>query len=145
MRSAVNFFYGTTKIKMDDIQKELSELNDRKKVLEQMKYKKRLLDELDIKKNKTLRVELTYEVKDSNQDEYALTIDGDLKISYMFKNKNVTIDVKYDSYQTWHNRDSPYVECTVDTSGDGGKFMKTLLQKYQTESDWNGLMEVLKN
>ncbi len=130
---------------MKDIQKQLRELNERKKVLEEMQYKQRLLNELGIKKNKTLKVELTYKVKDSNQDEYALTIDGNLKISYMFKNKNVAINVKYDSYQTWENRDSPYVDCTVDTPGDGGKLMENLLQKYQTESDWHGLMQVLKD
>lgn len=137
---------------MEDIQKQLRDLNEklrdlneRKKVLEEMQYKQRLLNELGIKKNKTLKVELTYKVQDSNQDEYALTIDGNLKISYMFKNKNVTINVKYDSSKTWENRYSPYVDCTVDTAGDGGKLMENLLQKYQTESDWHGLMQVLKD
>lgn len=138
---------------MENIQKELRELNERKKVLEDMQCKKRLLNELGIKNNNktlkveltTLKVELTYEVTGSNQDEYATLIDGNLKISYMFKNKNVTINVKYDSYKTYENRYSPYVDCTVDTSGDGGKLMETLLQEYQTESDWNDLMQVLKD
>jgi len=52
---------------------------------------------------------------------------------------------KYDSCQTWENRYSPYVDCTVDTSGDGGKLMENLLQKYQTESDWHGQNSVWGN
>ena len=92
---------------------------------------------------KDLKVSLEYEEKDSSVDEYFLNIEGKLNITYMYDDKNVTINVKYSYYQTYENRCEPEITFSVDTKGEGGELMEFLLEEYTEACEWRELMEYL--
>lgn len=131
---------------MEAINQEIQELGDRISVLRKKKLIIGLLNQVDISNEedyKDLKVSLEYEEKDSSVDEYALFIDGKLDITYMYDDKNVTINVMYSYYQTYENRCEPEIDFNVDTKGEGGELMKNLLEEYIEASDWRELMKYL--
>ena len=131
---------------MEAINQEIQELFERISVLRKKKLTIGLLNRVDVSNEedyKDLKVSLEYEEKDSSVDEYALFIDGKLVITYMYNDKNVTINVMYSYYQTYENRCEPEINSSVDTKGEGGELMENLLEEHTEDSEWRDLMEYL--
>ena len=131
---------------MEAINQEIQELFERISILRKKKLIIGLLDKVDVSNEedyKDLQVSLEYEEKDSSIDEYALFVDGKLNITYVYDDKNVTINVKYSYYQTYENRCEPEITFSVDTKGEGGELMEFLLEEYTEACDWRELMEYL--
>merc|ERR1711991_157909 len=117
----------------------MGELEDRISFLRKKKLKIGLLSRVDVSNEedyKDLKVSLEYEEKDSSVDEYFLNIEGKLNITYVYDDKNVTINVKYSFYESHEIRYNPEEDFIVDTKGEGGELMKNLLEEYTEASDW---------
>ena len=137
---------------MEDIKTEIKDLENKIRELQLGKYKLGLLNELDLyeedlKEVKDLKVSLTYECSYSNIDEYAASIEGNLVITYLHKNKKININAKYDSQQPYENRYAPYVtfELNINDEDNGGILLEKLLEDYERtdEGDWHSLMQTL--
>lgn len=131
---------------MEAINQEIQELFERISVLRKKKYKVGLLNQVDVSNEedyKDLKVSLSYKEKDSSTDEYFLNIEGELIITYVYDDKNVTINVMYNFYESNEIRYNPEIDFNVDTEGEGGELMKNLLEEYTEASDWRELMEYL--
>ena len=131
---------------MEEINQEIQELYERISVLRKKKLTIGLLTHIDVSNEedyKDLKVSLKYEEKDSSVDEYALFVDGELNITYVYDDKDVTINVMYSYYQTYENRCEPEIDFRVNTKGEGGELMKNLLEEYTEASDWRDLMKYL--
>lgn len=131
---------------MEAINQEIQELFERISVLRKKKYKVGLLNQVDVSNEedyKDLKVSLSYKEKDSSTDEYFLNIEGELIITYVYDDKNVTINVMYNFYESHEIRYNPEIDFNVDTEGEGGELMKNLLEEYTEASDWRELMEYL--
>tara|TARA_B100000674_G_scaffold459969_1_gene437618 strand:+ start:940 stop:1362 length:423 start_codon:yes stop_codon:yes gene_type:complete len=137
---------------MENINRQIKDLEDQIRELQLEKYKIGLLNELrldeeDLKDVKDLKVALTYKWSSSNIDEYAASIEGNLVITYLHKNKKIDIDVTYDSQQTYENRYNPYVtfELNINNEENGGVILEKLLEDYERtdEDDWHSLMQTL--
>jgi hypothetical protein len=131
---------------MEAINQEIQELFERISVLRKKKLTIGLLDKVDVSNEedyKDLKVSLEYEEKDSSVDEYALFVDGKLNITYVYDDKDVTINVMYSYYQTYENRCEPEIDFRVNTKGEGGELMKNILEEYTEASDWRYLMKYL--
>lgn len=137
---------------MENINSQIKDLEDQIRELQLEKYKIGLLNELrldeeDLKGVKDLKVALTYKYSSSNIDEYAASIEGNLVITYLHKNKKIDIDAKYDSQQTYENRYDPYVtfELNINDEDNGGSLLEKLLEDYERtdEGDWHSLMQTL--
>ena len=131
---------------MEAINQEIRELEDRISFLRKKKLKIGLLSRVDVSNEedyKDLKVSLEYEEKDSSVDEYFLNIEGKLNITYVYDDKNVTINVKYSFYESHEIRYNPEEDFIVDTKGEGGELMKNLLEEYTEASDWMEFMEYL--
>lgn len=137
---------------MENINKQIKDLEDQIRELQLEKYKIGLLNELrldkeDLKGVKDLKVALTYKCSYSNIDEYAASIEGNLVITYLHKNKKIDIDTTYDSQQTYENRYNPYVtfELNINDEENGGIILEKLLEDYERtdEGDWHSLMQTL--
>jgi hypothetical protein len=131
---------------MEAINQEIQELFERISVLRKKKLTIGLLTHIDVSNEedyKDLKVSLKYEEKDSSVDEYALFVDGKLNITYVYDDKDVTINVMYSYYQTYENRCEPEIDFRVNTKGEGGELMKNLLEEYTEASDWRDLMKYL--
>ena len=108
---------------MENINKQIKDLEDQIRELQLEKYKIGLLNELrldeeDLKGVKDLKVALTYKCSSSNIDEYAASIEGNLVITYLHKNKKIDIDATYDSQQTYENRYNPCLLYTSDAADE---------------------------
>ena len=137
---------------MENINSQIKDLEDQIRELQLEKYKEGLLNELDLyeeelKDVKDLKVALTYKCSSSNIDEYATSIEGNLVITYLHKNKKIDIDATYDSQQTYENRYDPYVtfELNINNEENGGVILEKLLEDYERtdEGDWHSLMQTL--
>lgn len=131
---------------MEAINKEIQELFGRIDILRKKKLTIGLLNRVDVSNEedyKDLKVSLEYKEKDSSADQYFLNIEGNLKISFMYNNKDVTINVMYSFYESHEIRYNPEIDFNVDTEGEGGELMKNLLEEYTEASDWRELMEYL--
>ena len=137
---------------METINSQIKDLEDQIRELQLEKYKEGLLNELDLyeedlKDVKDLKVALTYKWSSSNIDEYAASIEGNLVITYLHKNKKIDIDVTYDSQQTYENRYNPYVtfDLNINNEENGGIILEKLLENYERteEDDWHSLMQTL--
>jgi len=137
---------------MQTINTQIKDLEDQIRELQLEKYKIGLLNELrldkeDLKDVKDLKVALTYKCSYSNIDEYAASIEGNLVITYLHKNKKIDIDATYDSQQTYENRYDPYVtfELNINDEKNGGVIVEKLLEDYERTDvgDWNSLMREL--
>ena len=137
---------------MENINKQIKDLEDQIRELQLEKYKVGLLNELrldkeDLKGVKDLKVALTFKCSHSNIDEYAENIEGNLVITYLHKNKKIDIDAIYDSQQTYENRYNPYVtfELNINDEENGGIIVEKLLEDYErTDGDeWRSLMQTL--
>jgi len=137
---------------MEDIKTEIKDLENKIRELQLGKYKLGLLNELrldeeDLKGVKDLKVSLTYKCSYSNIDEYAASIEGNLVITYLHKNKKININATYDSQQTYENRYDPYVtfELNINDEENGGIIVEKLLEDYERTDagDWNSLMQTL--
>ena len=131
---------------MEEINQEIQELYERISVLRKKKLTIGLLTHIDVSNEEDygdLKVSLEYEEKDSSVDEYALFVDGKLNITYVYDDKDVTINVMYSYYQTYENRCEPEIDFRVNTKGEGGELMKNILEEYTEASDWRDLMKYL--
>ena len=131
---------------MEAINQEIQELFERISVLRKKKLTIGLLNRVDVSNEedyKDLKVSLEYEEKDSSVDEYFLNIEGKLNITYMYDDKNVTINVVYSFYEAHEIRYNPEEDFSVDTKGEGGELMEFLLEEYTEACDWRELMEYL--
>ena len=137
---------------MENINRQIKDLEYQIRELQLEKYKIGLLNELRLKKEdlkgvKDLKVALTYKCSSSNIDEYATSIEGNLVITYLHKNKKIDIDATYDSQQTYENRYNPYVtfELNINDEENGGVILEKLLEDYERtdEGDWHSLMQTL--
>ena len=131
---------------MEAINQEIQELFERISILRKKKLIIGLLDKVDVSNKedyKDVKVNLEYEEKDSSADQYFLNIEGKLNITYMYNNKNVTINVMYSFYESHEIRYNPEEDFSVDTKGEGGELMEFLLEEYTEACDWCELMEYL--
>jgi hypothetical protein len=137
---------------MEDIKTEIKDLENKIRELQIEKYKISLLNELrlekkDLKGVKDLKVALTYKYSSSNIDEYAASIEGNLVITYLHKNKKIDINATYDSQQTYENRYDPYVtfELNINDEENGGIILEKLLDEYERTdaANWHSLMQIL--
>tara|TARA_X000000950_G_C13849178_1_gene633679 strand:- start:66 stop:470 length:405 start_codon:yes stop_codon:yes gene_type:complete len=131
---------------MEAINQEIQELFERISVLRKKKLKIGLLTRVDVSNEedyKDLKVSLEYEEKDISDDEYFLNIKGRLNITYVYDDKNVTINVVYSFYESHEIRYNPEEDFSVNTKGEGGELMKFLLEEYTEASEWRDLMEYL--
>lgn len=131
---------------MEAINKEIQELFGRIDILRKKKLTIGLLNRVDVSNEedyKDLKVSLEYKEKDSSADQYFLNIEGNLKISFMYNNKDVTINVMYSFYESHEIRYNPEIDFRVNTKGEGGELMKNLLEEHTEASDWRELMEYL--
>ena len=131
---------------MEAINQEIQELFERISVLRKKKLTIGLLNRVYVSNEedyKDLKVSLEYEEKDSSVDEYFLNIEGKLKISYMYNNKNVTINVLYSFYESSEIRYNGEQDFSVNTEGEGGELMQNLLEEHTEASEWRDLMEYL--
>ena len=75
------------------------------------------------------------------------SIEGNLVITYLKKNKKIDIDVTYDSQQTYENRYNPYVtfDLNINNEENGGIILEKLLENYERteKDDWHSLMQTL--
>ena len=131
---------------MEALNQEIQELFERISVLRKKKLIIGLLDKVDVSNEedyKDLKVSLEYEEKDSSADQYFLNIEGKLNITYVYDNKNVTINVMYSFYESNEIRYNPEEDFSVDTKGEGGELMEFLLEEYTEACEWRELMEYL--
>ncbi len=131
---------------MYSINSEIEELQERISILQKEKYRLGLLKQTNDgeelgDKYSNLSVDLEYKEQSSNIDEYALTIEGTLNISYEYEKSPVNISVTYNSWATRETLgDGPVTDCDINITGEPNSFTETLQSTFETPEDWKYLM-----
>jgi hypothetical protein len=131
---------------MYSINSEIEELQERISILQKEKYRLGLLQQTNDgeelgDKYSNLSVDLEYAEQSSNVDQYALTIEGTLNISYEYEKSPVNISVTYSSWATRETLgDGPVINFDINITGDANSFAETLQSAFETPEDWKYLM-----
>lgn len=131
---------------MYSINSEIEELQERISILQKEKYRLGLLNQANDgeelgDKYSNLSVDLEYKEQSSNIDQYALTIEGTLNISYEYEKSPVNISVTYSSWATRETiGDGPVTDFDINITGDANSFAETLQSTFETPEDWKYLM-----
>ncbi len=133
------------------INDEIAILKERISLLQSKKYTLGLLERLDMEElpeeYSNISVDVTYKEQDSQIDEFALTIEGSLTISYEYKklaqvSSPVRVSVKFSSYSTYETRGTkPYKQIDVDISNETkDPILEKIQEKFVEDDDWEDLI-----
>ena len=95
---------------MSSIQDINAQIADYEKKIEDLKYQRQIInfknfvDQEDLKKMKDIEIEVIYNYRDSDNDEYAHWINANLDVKFKFEGKEEQLTIKYSDEQGYHTK-----------------------------------------
>ena len=103
-------------------EKKIEDLKKQRKVINF----KNFVDKKDLKKMKDIQLEVSYQYRESDEDEYAHWIHATLSVKFTFKDKEEHLTIDYNDEQGYHT-ESRYIPTITRNELQGTKQAKKIL------------------
>jgi len=106
---------------------------EKQKKQQQLDNFKKFIDPEDLKKMKDIKLEVSYDYRESDEDEYAHWINATLSVQFTFKGKEETLTIEYSDEKGYHTNDR-YTPTITRSELRGSRLaMKILFKKLDFE------------
>lgn len=114
-----------------EYEKKIEDLKDQRKIINFKEF----IGEKDLKKMKDIQLEVSYQYRDSDDDEYAHWTNAELSVKFTFKGKEEHLTIEYSEEQGYHteSRYTPIITCNELEGTEQAKkiLLKNLDFEYQ--------------